>query len=368
MQKKNKSGNVLFVHNSVPEYRIEFWRELGNYYNLTLLITNKGLENKIYNLEKNEKGLNILYLEDINLYSYLSESFEYVVLSPVDSITEFVIDLLILRLSKKYRYKCVYWSEKWEADWNCQPVIKKAKNLIHRLLISTVAKRVDYCIAAGTKAEYYLKQIGINNCSVAIDSSTSPEIDGNIDIRTQFSIPKEKRIILFMGRLVSRKGCCLLIKALINELNNLNACLIIAGDGPEKELCEKLSNNNKNILLVGKVQPCNRRYFYEQSDVFVIPSICEKGVIEAWGLTVNEALECGLPVIATDIVGSAYDLINAKNGIVVKNNDEIELYNAVKRILSNDELYISERIKSCYEKYSVKNMAKSFAEILGDEI
>lgn len=45
---------MLFIHNSVPEYRIKFWELLGERLDIQLLITNKDLDEKIYGLEKNK--------------------------------------------------------------------------------------------------------------------------------------------------------------------------------------------------------------------------------------------------------------------------------------------------------------------------
>ena len=112
-----------------------------------------------------------------------------------------------------------------------------------------------------------------------------------------------------MGRLVSRKGCQDLIQAFQYYIKYQHCILLIAGDGPEYSVCTQLADNNKKIIFTGLVQPMNRRFFYEQADVFVLPSRCEGGVIEAWGLTVNEALECGVPVVVSDVVGAGYDLI-----------------------------------------------------------
>ena len=56
-----KDMKVLFVHNSVPEYRIKFWKILKKKCDLDLLITGRDLDKKIYNLERDVSGLNIYY-------------------------------------------------------------------------------------------------------------------------------------------------------------------------------------------------------------------------------------------------------------------------------------------------------------------
>jgi glycosyltransferase involved in cell wall biosynthesis len=59
---------------------------------------------------------------------------------------------------------------------------------------------------------------------------------------------------------------------------------------------------------------------------------------EAWGLVLNEAMQFGKPVITTDAVGSAPDLI--KNGSIVKNNDVESLYQAIKTIAKDPQMAI----------------------------
>lgn len=98
----------------------------------------------------------------------------------------------------------------------------------------------------------------------------------------------------------------------------------------------------------------------------MLPSIINNGTIEAWGLTVNEALECGTPVITTNAVGSAYDLIDESNGLIVKNNDVEDLRRALNHILVNSNLkYSKQLIMNNYNmNFSVKKMAKGFYNIV----
>jgi glycosyltransferase involved in cell wall biosynthesis len=74
-------------------------------------------------------------------------------------------------------------------------------------------------------------------------------------------------------------------------------------------------------------------------NVFVLPSIWQPDYCEAWALTLNEAMQFRKPVIATDAVGAASDLIeDGVNGFVVKNADADSPYEAMERIISDPEL------------------------------
>ena len=84
------------------------------------------------------------------------------------------------------------------------------------------------------------------------------------------------------------------------------------------------------------VQPGSRQLFYKRADVFVLPSRCERGIIEAWGLTVNEALECGVPVVVSDIVGAGYDIVDSYNGVVFSNGNIEQLAKSIDYVINND--------------------------------
>jgi glycosyltransferase involved in cell wall biosynthesis len=351
---------ILFVHNTIPEYRLKFWEILNQSNIIEIFALSTELADKIYNLEKNLNSLKIKYAKDISIDKILAESFDIVILPAIDTWKEFCASRVILSLKKKYNYKTIYWSEKWEADWYDQPFRKKIKNLIHRKLISYVATRCNLCIASGMKSLEYLLMLGIRKekIQIAVDSSTSPKNYPEISIRNDYGI-NDQKIILFMGRLVSRKGCQDLIQAFQYYIKYQHCILLIAGDGPEYSVCTQLADNNKKIIFTGLVQPMNRRFFYEQADVFVLPSRCEGGVIEAWGLTVNEALECGVPVVVSDVVGAGYDLIDSNNGVIFRNGNIEELAKAIDYVLNKD--YDKNKIIRNYMAYSVENMAHTFS-------
>jgi len=102
--------------------------------------------------------------------------------------------------------------------------------------------------------------------------------------------------LLFVGRLVKRKGLIYLLKTL-NKIvkDNLNIRLTIVGDGPEKLESEKYvkeNNLSKYVRFVGEILGKERISYYQEADIFCAPYIDE-----AFGITVLEALSCGIPVV-----------------------------------------------------------------------
>lgn len=89
---------------------------------------------------------------------------------------------------------------------------------------------------------------------------------------------------------------------------------------------------------------------YRLGDVFVLPS---KGPGETWGLAINEAMACGIPVIASDKCGAAADMIrDNENGIVFKAGDETDLYNCLEKMVKADLDSMGARAQETVQHFS----------------
>ena len=72
--------------------------------------------------------------------------------------------------------------------------------------------------------------------------------------------------------------------------------------------------------------------------MLVLPSVASKRWREAWGMVVNEAMNCGVPVIATDAVGAAAGglVVDDETGLIVPQRDARALASAIARLLKDD--------------------------------
>jgi glycosyltransferase involved in cell wall biosynthesis len=121
-------------------------------------------------------------------------------------------------------------------------------------------------------------------------------------------------VVLFVGKLIEKKRPLDLLSAFHNTQLD-NAVLVFVGDGPLRGDIEKYvaDNNIKNVTLLGIRYPSEISEFYILADIFVLPS----GSGETWGLVVNEAMNFGLPIIVSDMVGCGVDLVHhGENGFV----------------------------------------------------
>jgi glycosyltransferase involved in cell wall biosynthesis len=180
----------------------------------------------------------------------------------------------------------------------------------------------------------------------------------------------DKRIILYLGRLIRRKGVEFLIKSFAKLSDrNKNVLLLIVGDGPERNSLEKLCKEFglNNVVFSGAVydEEMKATYFF-LSDIFVYPST-SIGNFEEWGLTVNEAMSAGKPVIVTNAVGCAYDLVkHGVNGYIIPERDIEALYLALKTLVDNSHLRIKmgKASKKITQDFTYYNAQKSLDEII----
>lgn len=173
-----------------------------------------------------------------------------------------------------------------------------------------------------------------------------------------------KKVILFVGRLAEKKGVSYLIEA----MKNIDAKLVIVGDGPLKEdLLNQSQCLKDKILFLGSKTHEELRTIYASADVFVVPSITAKnGDQEGLGLVILEAMASGLPIIASRS-GGIIDLIQDEHsGMLFEEKSIIELENKIKKILLNEELHTKfvNGSKKTLNKYNYKTIAGQYISLL----
>ena len=157
----------------------------------------------------------------------------------------------------------------------------------------------------------------------------------------------------------------LLINAFEQLSNYQKRKLICLGDGP---LFDEIKNEveqkglKDNILLLGSVS--NVGDYLDKSRIFVLPSLNE-GI----PISIIEAMNYGLPIIASD-VGGIPDIVNEQNGILFPSNDSKQLTEAMSTLLNNPILCnkISEYNKKYSQKFSIDNTAEAYLQIFKREL
>ena len=140
---------------------------------------------------------------------------------------------------------------------------------------------------------------------------------------------KDEKVLLFVGRLGLEKS----VDFLIENHVNINAKLLIVGDGPERSNLEKLVNKlklNERVVFVGKVPLKDIGLYYKLGDIFVTAS-----KTETQGLTVIEALAASLPVVAINDESFIEPIKNNYNGYLFNNKNEY--INYINDLISNQK-------------------------------
>ena len=190
--------------------------------------------------------------------------------------------------------------------------------------------------------------------AVAISSYTARELRKFVDIPIEVipytaelppaapiapTAERGERSILFVGRLIERKGVAHLIRALGTVRRDAPARLVIVGDGPERAKLEQVANETRVAQYVdfrGRVSDDALRLAYASADAFVLPSVLDaRQDTEGLGVVLLEAMNYGVPVIASDIGGITDIVQHEKTGLLVPPGDEAALASALSRVLTD---------------------------------
>lgn len=149
-----------------------------------------------------------------------------------------------------------------------------------------------------------------------------------------------KRILLTVGRLVSRKGHALVLASLPEILKKFpNVVYIIVGDGPNKSYLKSLTEKYKledHVIFTGIIEKETVSAMYEMCEIFVMPSQSKpSGDVEGFGTVFLEANLFAKPVIAGKGGGVEEAVIHKKTGLIVNPENSEELKNACIRLLSD---------------------------------
>jgi len=367
---------VIYITNKAPHYRIALWNSLAKDLDIKFLFTHE--KGKIKNLKakhEHAKGFGIgKYKIHFSLiFKALKERPDKVVLLPPDPLH--LIDNLLCFFALRIK-KCPFsfFVERWE--YKNKPLKQKICEPIYRKLL----RKANSIIVCGTKSREWVLKQGVKKEKVFLSLDINPSISKNLSIRKRKPLKmRDKKIVLYIGRLIRRKGIDYLIRSFRNlSIKIENALLIIVGGGDFyqlgarseefklKQLVKKLNLQSK-VVFTGPLPYYKIKKYYRMADVFVCPSVTTN-IGEPWGFVIEEAMSFGLPIIATDAVGSAYDLIeNGKNGFVIPEKNIRELTKAIKKILEKESLRkkmgkeSKKRIAQYLEK---KDFIKSFIEAL----
>jgi len=162
---------------------------------------------------------------------------------------------------------------------------------------------------------------------------------------TRFSPPPPRRrepIVLFVGRLVEKKGCRSLIEAMAEvQRRYAKAELMVIGDGPLRADCEELAAAQLvRCSFLGAQPAAVVQEWMGRASVFCVPSVvAASGDAEGFGIVFIEAQAMGLPVVSTRSGGIPEAVDDGHTGLLVAEGDHQALAEAILKLLQDDELW-----------------------------
>lgn len=253
----------------------------------------------------------------------------------------------------------------------CESHLESPRSNLRRLakdrLVRWVVGNMAGGFPTGTLAERYLVQHGADPESLC-QLPNAPDVEKiqkqahalrieREGLRRELGF-SEKPTLLFVGRLIPKKGAHLLIEAISRTAEAERPNLVIVGDGPEREMLLIQASQlgvSEQVRFVGFVQPEDIIRWYVASDLFVLPST------ETWGVVVSEALAAEVPIVVSDEVGCHSDIVKNKvAGRVVSRNDIQAWSDSILRTLpaNSSSNEVKQAWQSVFERLRYENLAR----------
>lgn len=390
-QKVQYSKKVLIIHNILwTHYKGIIFSELYR-----IMIEN-GYELKVIHIAINEKGRESLGKIDLSVHNYpyillFNKNIDKISLLGktirlLQAVIKFKPDLVITPgwdspsylfvalISKLLGIKTIISVDSTEFD-NRRTVLKEAVKKI-------ILKFYDASFTYGKASSDYVEKLGMsaNRIFVKLNAVNKTAIEkvceenkGNFqNLKKNLSLKPYN--FLFVGRLSPEKNIETLIKAFRSLKENSPRAelwgLVIVGDGPLMGSLKSIVNeyNIRDVIFVGGKPWEETVVYYLLSNVFVLSSLSEP-----WGLVVNEAMICGLPVIVSRKAGASFDLvIEGENGFIFEPTNVVMLTNVMRKFIDGevDMERMGKRSQEIIKDYTPQNVATKMFEgmktILGD--
>lgn len=224
-------------------------------------------------------------------------------------------------------------------------------------------------VAYGSRAKEYLVSLGANtdktflahNTVELADFANACAASDGVALRARLGIAT-KYVVLYCGNLLDLKGVGDLIEA-FSKLGESDITLVLVGSGKHETKYRARAKElgiSGRVVFAGFAQPGDMSAYYALGDTLIVPSRKE-----VWGLVINEALACGVPVIATDACGATPDLIrDGENGFVVPARNPDALAGAIDAYFAHPERHRAMRdaARASIAPFTIERAADAFVD------
>ncbi len=323
-----KKKKLLIFHPVLATYRVDQFNELNNMFDLTVVFLFDNMWNYKMNQDKliSECKFDQYYL--LKGFNFNGRVFRYGIYKMIKKIKPDIVMSYEYSLTTQYiillkKFGIISQEVGITTDDSldfCYNVQSRTRLFFRNKSVS----KLDFLVVLSKEvAEFYKERFNIKDHQIIIspilqDSNKLRKISSSLKDKALLNIKlsnlSEKKVLLFVGRLIQEKALAEFLTNISNLLSDSNDTIfIIVGDGKEKMEIESVIKNKKlenKVLFTGKLEGDDVRIWYLSASGLVLPSISE-----AFGAVVNEALIYGIPVLCSEYAGAS-SLIDYRNGLV----------------------------------------------------
>ena len=241
---------------------------------------------------------------------------------------------------------------------------------------SLYVKYCDGALVAGHPHSLYMQKLGVDvfrirNSYDVVDNkfftrNSSMARINHLQNKIQYALPA--RYFVAVSRLIEKKNIELLIYAYSKYRKAAKSQildLVIVGDGEQYSYLVSLAKK------LGVAESVHFHGFKNYSEIVVFYALAEALILpsksEQWGLVVNEAMACGLPVLVSDKCGCAHDLVRVGvNGYIFEseNCDDLVKYLMLMGSAKTDLKVMGSNSLQLIENWSLETLVKNFTELM----
>lgn len=216
--------------------------------------------------------------------------------------------------------------------------------------------------------------------SKAIERGYPPEklkvhyIGINLDEFVASDRPRDRNLVVFVGRLVEKKGCEYLIRAIKTVNQSVpDAKLVVLGDGHLRQSLEALARDlGVDCRFLGPQPSSVIREWLERARVLCVPSIvAASGDAEGLGMVFCESQAVGTPVVSFHSGGIPEAVLHGETGLLAPERDERMLSQYLSRYLTDDGLWSESSrrgIEWVQKRFNIKEQTRVLEEIYSDAL
>lgn len=365
----NKKLKVLFTTNMPAPYVVDYLELLGRRCQLTAVIERgsmKHREDQWYGNLQDRSFQSVILKKSYNskeifwqlrILKYMNRSYDRIIIGNPLTVTG-IIALLYCRM---FSIPFILQSEGGFRGSGKGLKEKFKKFLMEKatLYLSGMQGESEYFLGYGATAET-LRHYPFTSLHEDQIYSAPATLEEKRKLRKELRI-EGKRMAIFVGQFIHRKGLDALIRAW--EHVDPDTILVAVGGEPTEEY-KNISQaaGLRNICYAGFLDKKTIQKYYRAADVFVLPTR-----EDTWGLVINEAMACGLPVITTDRCVAGLQLIeNGINGYIIPVDDTAALAEGVNHLLENPDLLEQMSVNNLEKirPYTIENMAQTIYNAL----